>query len=884
MLDLFRMAAARIRAFFQTPNLDRDFGQELEAHLAMLAEDNVRRGMMPEEARRQARLRLGGLTQLGEAHRERRGLPGLDTILQDLRYAFRTMRRDAGFTAFAILIVGLGIGASTTIFSVVNALLLRPLPFSDPARLVWIANTDVDHEGMSGETVPVGHFLALRGRNESFSDIAAFSPFYGQGDSKLSGDGEPQRLTAVAVSHNFFPVLGVKPVLGRDFHADDCQFRWNSPRAVLLSYGLWRRRFHGDPGVVGRLLTLNDSPVMAIGVLPASFSFASVFAPGTGIDIYLPYPLTDEASQRGNELAMLGRLKPGATLRSARAEMQVLGPRIQSKDPERNFQLLLNPLEDHVTEHFRPALFLLAGAVGVVMLIACANLANLLLVRTAARRKEMAIRAALGAGRIRLIRQLLTESVVLSCCGAALGVTLATAGTRALAGLDAFRIPLLESLRVDASAVAFACLLAVMTGLLFGLIPAVQAPGAVHGSLQDSARGSSQGRKQTWIRGALVVAEIAFACVLLVGAGLLIRSFLRVLDVTLGFQPAMAAAMRIDPSSQYSTPVLRDGYFVEALRRVRSLPGIEAAGLSDVLPLGANRTWNVGTKGVAYSRSHPPPPSFVRVVSDGYLKAMGIRLLAGRDLTAHDTAASQPVILINETLARTLWPGRNAVGQTIVGAGYVDREVIGVVSDVRHLSLEQEAGCEFYLPISQTGDYSSVDLIVRTTLPPASLAPPVRRTLRELDPTLPANDFRTLQDLVDKAVSPRRLVVLLLAGFSTFALVLASLGIYGVISYSVNRRTQEIGIRMALGAQAGDMQARIVLQTLKLAAIGIVLGMAASWALARTIGSLLFGVSAADPVTYLGMLAVLTAVAATAGYLPARRASRIDPATVLRAE
>ncbi|HEX3748302.1 MAG TPA: ABC transporter permease [Bryobacteraceae bacterium] len=882
MLALWNRFTARIASLFRSRDLDGDFDQEMQSHLAMLAEENVRRGMAPGEALRQARLRLGSRTQLAELHREQRGLPILETLLQDLRYAARTMHRDIGLTCFVILILGLGIGAATTVFSLTDAVLLRPLPFHDPSRLVWIANKDVDGEGLSGETVPVNHYKALLSQNRSFADIAAFSPFYRTGDDKLTGNGDPQRLTGLQVSQNFFPVLGVRPIFGRDFTADDCQFRWNSPKVALLSYSLWQTLFHSDRAIVGRGLVLNDTSVTVIGVLPQTFSFDSVFAPGNRIDLYLPYPLTDQASQRGNELAMFGRLKPGATLESARAEIAVLGPRIRRMDPDRNFQLLLDPLSEHVAGHLRTALFVLMCAVGVVMLIACANLANLLLARSASRRKEVSIRAALGAGRIRLARQMLTESVLLSCCGAAAGLALSWAGTRALAHLQAFRIPMLDGIRVDSVAVGFTLLLAIATGLVFGLIPALQIPGALGGGWKESTRGSSQSRRQLWIRNGLVVSEIAFACVLLVGAGLLIRSFLRILDVNLGFQPKMAASLRVDPSARYSTQGLRNAYFDETLRRVRGIHGIEAAGLTDGLPLGISRTWNLGRKDRVYTISDPPPPVFIRVVSDGYLRAMGIPLRAGRDLSAGDTATSPLVAVINESFARTLWPGQSPIGQ-MLGADR-DRQVVGVASDVRHLALEQGSGNEIYLPIRQTRDYSSVDLVIRATVPLSSLATPVRRTLRELDPTIPANQFHDLQGLVDNAVSPRRFVVMLLAGFSAFALLLASLGIYAVVSYSVSQRKQEIGIRMALGARAGDVQAGIVRQTLMLAAIGIALGMAGSWALSRTLKSLLFGVTSTDPLTFAAMLVILTAVALAAGYLPARRASRIDPASILRAE
>jgi predicted permease len=811
--------------------------------------------------------------------RNDRPLPVWDSLLQDIRYTLRMLRRDAGFTAFAVLIVGLGIGASSTIFGVVNALLLRPLPFRDPSHLVWIANHD--ERGLSGQTTQVGNLLDLREQNQSFEDLAAYFAFYGVGDNKLTGQGEPGRLSGVPVSQNFFPLLGVQPQLGRLFTAEEC--KWNGPKAVLLSHGLWVRRFASDPGIVGRPLTLNDQPVTVAGVLPASFDFASVFAPGSHIDLYLPFPLSAETDRWGNTMAIIGRLKPGVSLGSAQAEVSILADRITKAHlRERNdFEGKLTLLEDHVSGRIRPALAVLACAVAVVMLIVCANLSNLLLARTATRQKEIAIRTALGAGQGRLIRQVLTESVVLSFCGAALGLILAIGGTRSLAHLDAISIPLLQNVRTDATAVGFTLLMAVLTGLIFGMVPALQVPSAaLHDALKDTSRGSTGGKARGWIRDALVVSEIAFACVLLVGAGLLIRSFLRVLDVNLGFRPESAVAVRVDPARQFSGPAQQNAYFDEVLRRVKDIPGIQAAGLTDVLPLGRNRSWGAGAKGQVYLPGQYPN-AFVRIVSDGYLRTMGIPLRAGRDLSERDTPSTELVIMVNETMARMLWPGQNALGQ-IVRADK-ERRVVGVVGDVRHLALEQGAGLEMYIPIRQIDDFSSVDLVVRSRLPLAELAPAVRAALKPIEPNLPGNDFRTLQQLVDKAVSPRRFVVMLLAGFAAFALILASLGIYAVVSYSVSQRTQEIGIRMALGASAADLQMRVILQTLALSAAGMLLGVAGSWALARALKGFLFGVTSTDPVTFIGMLIVLTSVAVMAGYLPARRASRIDPMVALRA-
>lgn len=805
----------------------------------------------------------------------------MGSFIQDLRYTFRTLRRDAGFTTFAILIIGLGVGASSTVFSVLNTLLVRPLPFKDPGSLVWIANKTQEENDLSGQTVQVGRMLDLRERNKSFSDIAGYFAFYGVGDSRLTSNGVTERLSAVPVSQNFFPLLGVQPQLGRLFNTDEC--KWNGPKAVVLSYGLWERRFGADPAIVGKAITLDETSVTVVGVLPASFDFGSIFAPGTHIDLYSPFALTKETDRWGNTLALVGRLKPGVNLGTAQAEAAVLGEQISNEHPRQNS---LNPrlgfLGQHVSGRLRPALMVLACAVGVVMLIVCANLSNLLLARTATRQREMSIRTALGAGRWRLIRQLLTESVVLTCCGALMGLVLAFIATRAMAHLTAFNIPLLGSVRVDTTALGFTLLVAVGTGIVVGMAPALQVS-FVPLTASLGQRGASESQRHTWMRGVLVVTEIAFACVLLVGAGLLMRSFLRVLDVDLGFQPESAATVRIDPNSRYSSQAQKNAYMNEALRRVRAIPGVQAAGITDALPLGHNRTWGSPAKGQTYKRGEYPV-SFVRIISDGYFKAMGIPLREGRDLTESDGPAGTAAILVNETLARRLWPGQNAIGQIISGDCGKERQVIGVVRDVRHLALERSSGSEMYIPMRQCEDYGSWDLVVRSRLPLTVLNSQVDASLRPIAPDLPKVSMRPLTQLVDRSVSPRRFTVLLLSGFAAFALVLASLGIYGVISYSVNRKTQEIGIRIALGASTSKVQGRIVMQTLGLAAIGMALGAMASSGLARSLSGLLFGITYGDPVTFSASAAVLLLVAGLAGYLPARRAARIDPMVALRTD
>ncbi|HTB11691.1 MAG TPA: ABC transporter permease [Bryobacteraceae bacterium] len=797
----------------------------------------------------------------------------------DLRYTMRTLRRDAGFAVIAILILGVGIGSNTAIFSVLNTLLIRSLPFRDSGRLVWIANT-FKGEGLSGSTSRVSNFNDLRKTSKSFEDMASYFAFFGDGDDTLTGRGEPERLGGVGVSQNFFQVLGVQPKLGRLF--DDEESKWHGRPAVLLSENLWERRFASDPKIVGQTILLNDKPVTVIGVIPREFDFASIFSPSSRIDLYEPFPLTQETDRWGNTLSIVGRLKPGVTIESAQAEINVIVESLHREHPERgkDWGARLTALQDQVSGRLRRALVVLGVAVGVVMLIVCANLSNLLLARAAARRKEIAVRTALGAGRWRLIRQMLTESLVLSLCGAVLGLVLAFIATRAFAAMPNLSIPLMRYISVDRTALLFTLLAAILTGLIFGIVPALQqSKGDLNESLKDSNRGSSEGKGKGWIRSVLVVSEVAMACVLLVGAGLLIRSFLRVMDVDLGFQPERAATMRVDPGPNYKTHDQRNGYFTEVLRRAQEVPGVNAVGLTDALPLGKNRTWCVGARGQTY----PPgqyPCEFIRIVSEGYIRAMGVPMRAGREFEERDGTSGVKVAMVNETMARKLWPGQDAVGQILLNPDPI--QVVGVVADVRHLAVEKEAGMELYLDMRQGNDYSSVDLVVRTKSDPQTLAGAVRAALIPVNPSLPANEFRPLEMLVNKAVSPRRFIVLLLGGFAAIALILASLGIYGVISYSVSQRTQEIGIRMALGASSSHVRLRVLRQAMALALTGVVVGAVGAWVTGRLLGSLLYGVSAGDPLTFGAMVALLTMVAMAAAYFPARRASMVDPMTALR--
>jgi predicted permease len=853
-----------------------DLERELQSDLELEKEEQRERGLSSKEAHYAALRAFGNPTLIREQTRATWSWSWLESLISDLKYGIRGMFRNPGSTIFAILIVGLGIGGASTVFSVVNALLLRPLPFRDPQQLVWMSNG-------GNYTTQAEHYADLREQNQSFSDLAGWSGFYNSGNEELTGSGEPERITSVPVTWNLFSMLGVDPAIGRSFTEQESEGKYSDPPAMVLSNSFWRRHFASDPNVVGQKLTLNNQPVTIIGVLPASFDFASILAPGTSIDVFIPWPVADKSKPQGNTMAVIGRLKPGVTVQNARSAITVLAQQLTSQHPERNpIKPKLAPLEQHVSGEVRPALLVLICAVGVVMLIVCANISHLQMARMGARQKEMAIRAALGAGRFRLLRQVLTESIALSCCGAALGLLLAVAGTRALAHLGAFNLPLLESVRVDGVTLAFTLLAAVASGVLFGLAPALQVPAyKLREGLQDAGRESSAGGHHTWFRDGLVISQFALACVLLVGAVLLIQSFLRVLAVDLGFQPERAAALRVDPSFKIKSFEQQNVFIDDVLNRARSIPGITAAGVSDLLPLDGDRSWQVSAKGQVYDENNHPE-AFVRVVTDGYFQALGITLKSGREFTQSDRKSGEPVVMVNETFARTLWPGQDAVGKIITQDG--GRRVIGVVADVHHGGPEMSGGSEMYIPMRQTGDYSAMLLVVRTTLPPDSLAASLRMALRPIDPSLPVAEFQTLQGLVDKVVSPRRFLVMLLTGFAGFALLLASLGIYALISYSVHQRTKEIGIRMALGANPGLVQRGVLATTLRLALAGVALGTLGSFALGKWIQSLLFGTTPANPAVFSGVGLLLCAVALLAAYLPARRASRIEPLQALRTE
>jgi len=811
----------------------------------------------------------------------------IEALARDCRYAVRTLRRDAALTAFAVLIIGIGVGASTTVFSIVNALWLRPLPFADPERLVWIANGT--SENLSRQAVQAGHVVDLREQSQSLASLAGFSPFYGVGDMTMTGTGEPERVTGVPVTEGFFPLLGVRPWLGRHFTAEECL--WGAPRTAILGYAFWQR-LGGKADVIGRSITLDGVSTAVVGVLPPSLDFGGTFSPGRPADLFLPFPLSPETNQRGNTLAVIGRLKPGIDLTTAAAETATVVDRITATAPDvepgrrRNaFRPNLSPLQDRISGRFHGTLAVLAAAVAFLMLLVAANISSLLLARASARHKEMALRMALGAGRGRLVRQMFIEGLVLSGSGAALGLALALGGTGLMSQLDGASIPLLHDVRVDGVAMVFIASMAVLTGVGFGVLPALHASAyAPQDALKDASRATTGGGG--WVRRAIVVTEVVLVCILLTGAGLLTRSLGRVLDIDPGFTSENVITLRVDPSRQARpTREARNAYFDTVLDHVRSVPGVEAAALTDALPLGDNFGWRGWT---VSAKEHVADPgarqgALARMIDDRYFSAMRIAMKAGRGFTSDDRAASERVVVINEALARALWPDADSLGRVLQASGR-DYRVVGVVNDVRYFALERETGLEMYMLLRQTGDYQTVDLVVRSAIPPARLIPGLRAALKRADPGLPAVEFQTMEQLVDRSVFTRRVIVLLLAGFAGFGLILASLGLYAVISYSVSQRTREIGVRMALGAAPSAMQGQILAQTMTLAAIGLAIGLPAAWMAATSIRGLLFGVTSSDAATFGGVAAVIVMVAALAGYVPARRASRVDPVVALRSE
>lgn len=813
----------------------------------------------------------------------------MESIFQDVRYALRILRRSPGFTAIAVIALALGIGANTAIFSVVNAAILKPLPYPHPEQLVqiWMRFTGI---GIPNDQNAVSalEFIDLQ-QNSSFSNLAAIS----NQSYNINVTGSPERINAAVVSPSFFPLLGVGAQIGRVFLTEE-----GTPgkeHVVLLSDGLWRRRFGADPSVPGRKLVMNGQSCVIVGVAPPWFEFP------LDADVWTPLvfsPVDLSPNNRGSHgLEAIARIKPGLTLAQARSDMSAVSSRIIEQNPqyhyrEVNFAVLLVPLLEQQIGDIKTALWVLMGAVGLVLLIACGNVANLLLVRASAREREIAVRQALGVGRWRLARQLLTESVILAVAGGIAGLVLAFWAQRALVAVAAASFPRVAEARMDFAVLAFTLLVSLATGVLFGLAPTFHSAGhATHATLKEGGRGGSSGGASQRLRGALVVAELALSLMLLAGAGLLIRSFLQLQDVDTGFRPDGVLTMRISlPEQKYSTPEQAHTFYRELLDRVRQLPGVDAAGGATGLPLtgtGWSGTTTVDTQSVPEKATAPEADQ--RPVLPGYFEAMGIQLVRGRYFDQRDNESAAPVAIIDETMASTYWPNLDPIGKRIKQGGRDSplpwRTIIGVVKHVRYRTMESPSRVEFYWPHAQTTfPLDSMSIAIHTAGDPRTLVNAVQRQVLALDPDQPVYRVRTMHELMSESIARRRLSMLLLAIFAGIALLLAAVGIYGVMSYSVAQRAHEVGIRMALGAGSLDVVRLVLGQSLWLTAAGILIGLAGSQLLTHFLSSLLFGVRASDPITFIAVALTLTTVALVASFVPAFRAATIDPVEALRQE
>jgi putative ABC transport system permease protein len=807
----------------------------------------------------------------------------MDTLLQDLRYAVRTLAERPGFAVVSALTIALGVGGTTAMFGVVDAVLLRPLPYAEPDRLVMLWTRT---PGGPPAAASWPEFVDWREQNHSFADMAVW-----RGQSvNLTGGAEPERVIGAFVSDRFFPLLGAQPALGRTFTAEETDPATARPVAVL-GHGLWQRRFGSDPAILGRSLVLNGQSHTVVGVLGPEFDGADAPANGwfMGADVFLPisyFPNKKGLARGETEILVLGRLRPGVDTRQARTDMSLIARRLEQAYPDthagRGVEIV--PLHEQIVGSFKPALLVLLGAVGLVLLIACANVANLLLARASRRRRELAVRAALGAGRTRLLRQLLTESALLALLGGALGLLVGHWGLALLMSLaPAGLLP--SSLTLDGRVMAFALVLTAATGLCFGLVPALQASRAdLDGVLKEAGRGGS-GSASHRFRDALVVAEVTLALVLLVGAGLLLRSAVALQRAELGFRPdhVLTAEFRLPPA-KYAEPRVIAAFFRQALERLRAVPGIQSAALVRAVPFSGN-----GGSTTFLVEGQPEPPkgreavAQLNIVSPDYFRTMGIRQLAGRDFDEHDTADAPTVAVVNDTMARQLWPGTDPIGRRLRlrEAGWAT--VVGVVGDVRHSGPSEPPQPQIYTTHEQDARIFAC-VVARTAGDPMAMAAPMRTALWSVDKDQPVWKVRPMEQLVTGSRGTARAMSLLVGVFAAVALTLAGVGIYGVMAYAVSQRTREIGIRMALGAASGRVLRLVVGRALVLTSVAIVLGAVGAAVLARLLGTLLFGVGPADPVTFVTAAVALASVGTLAAYLPARRAARIDPVRALAEE
>jgi putative ABC transport system permease protein len=797
-------------------------------------------------------------------------------VLNDLRYAFRMMLKHRVFTCVAVLALGLGIGANTAIFSVINAVVLQPLPYSNPERLVTIL-----HEG--AKPLAPANYLDVAAQSKSFAAIAAAQWW----EPNLMGRDQPEHLRGLQLTAQMFQVLGVSPQLGRTFNADEDQP--GRERVVVLSHRLWQRRFGGDAGVVGQQVTFDGESYTVIGVMPPDFQFAPFWA--TSAELWSPLDLSSRATNRGGQsLRVFALLKPAVTRAMAQAEVATIFSRLEQEYPEvKGLAIAVEPLHERVVGKTRPALMILFGAVSFVLLIACANVANLMIARATSRQKEIALRTALGASSTRIARQLLTESVLIAFIGGFFGLLLSIAGMRALLALGPDSLPRLQTIRLDLPTLGFTFGLSVITGLLFGLAPVLQTrKWNWYESLKESTRGSSAGRSRVNVRRLLVISEVALALMLLVGGGLMVRSFARLRAVDPGFKPDNLLTMTISlAGSAHNTAPKRVAFFDELLQRIESVPGVQSASGINHLPL-AGDVWTVPF--FVEGRPIPPPSekqgAVYRIVRPNYFRTMGATLLKGRDFTPSDNDTSTPVVIINEPFAKRHWPNEDPLGTRIRVSDKDSElcEIVGVVNALKQDQWTAEPNLEMYLPHLQAAAPRGLALVVRTSGDPTALVGPIENQVWSIDKNLPVSDIRTMQEVVAGSIEQHRFNLFLLGLFAFVALVLALVGTYGVMSESVSARTHEIGIRMALGARAADVLRMVVRQGMTLAAIGIGIGLFGAFWLTKFMATLLYEVSPTDSATFLSIPLIVALVVLGACLIPARRATKVDPVIALRDE
>ena len=799
-------------------------------------------------------------------------------MLNDFRYALRQLIKAPGFTIVAIVTLALGIGACTAIFSVVNTVLLRPLDFPNPDRIVLIRETQLPQFPEFSVAPP--NYIDWEKQAKSFEHLAASAV----ARLNLTGDGEPQQITGVRATAHYFDVYGVKPILGRLLLPEEDAPGKN--HVVVLNYPFWQRVFGGARDVVGRTIQLNGEPYNIVGVAPSDWT-------ANKVDLWTPMAFKPEDvannARGGHYINVAGRLKPGVTVAQAKSELELIASQLAKQYPDTNkgWGIFMIPMQDNLVRDVKPVLYTLLGAVGCVLLIACANLANLLLARATARQREISIRAALGAGRGRLIRQLLTESVVLALCGGVAGVILARWGLDALLALAPTNLPRVTEIHLDSGVLLFSLALSVVTGLVFGIAPALLAARTdVNEALKQGTRGSTEGGARGRLRSALVVAEVVLALVLLGGAGLLARSFMQLTHVDPGFVPENATALRLSlPQKKYAQPEQQNAFANSLLERLKDLPGVQAAGITHSMPLVGDYVLGFNIEGRPALDPNDLPNTNYYAVTPDYFRAMGIRLVRGRVFTAQDDVKAPRVAIINETMARQFFPNEDPIGKRINITNGPDtwRQIIGVVGDIKQYGVDKATSAQSYEPFAQV-PFSSLNVVIRTKGSPAALLGALRPAVYAVDKDQPVGTIRPLEEIVADSISRQRFAMTLLTVFSAVALVIAAVGIYGVMAYNVVQRTGEFGIRMALGAQQGDVLRLVLTQGGKLIGLGLVIGLLATIAASRAMGSMLFNTSAYDPVTLSSITLLLGAVALVACFFPANRATKVNPIEALRTE